>query len=369
MLPRPRQPRLRQGRGGRRAVRRVRARRARALDRRRAVGPRLEADAGRRGALRAADGGRDPALPVHRAGRRRRAALPSGRDDARREPAARADAGRARLLGRRGPLAERVRRRGRDGQDARRVDRRGADRVGRVRLPAVAIPRRLPQPAPRGDRGAGDVPLLLPPPLPVRPGRVGAALAAVVPAQPPAGGGRGVRREVGLRARRVRRAGAAVAAHGRRPARLGLGADAVLRLHRRGAPRDARGRGHHRPLVVREDPDRGARRAGARAVRLRRGVGSAGRQRGLHADARPPRRRDGRHHRHAPRRRRLPHGHGRGRGGDGPRLARGHRAPAAARRRDPRAVRRAGRDRRLGPAGARDAARARPRVRHGRRRR
>ena len=90
VLPRPRQPRLRQAGGRRAAHRRLRAGPARALDRRRAVGPRRQPGRVGHGPLRAAARGRHPPVPVPRGRGRRAPALPPGRDDARRQPAARA---------------------------------------------------------------------------------------------------------------------------------------------------------------------------------------------------------------------------------------------------------------------------------------
>ena len=87
-------------------------------------------------------------------------------------------------------------------------------------------------------------------------GRPGRALAA---ARPHAGPGRGVRRQERLGAARLLPAGTAVAARGRRPARVRLDAAARVRAPGRGAHRLPRAGRHHRHDLVRQDRGRGAR--------------------------------------------------------------------------------------------------------------
>ena len=166
LLPRHRPPGLRAVGGGRRPLRRVRAEPGRALGGRRAVGSRRDDASGRPRAVRPADGGCRAAVPVPRRRRRGRARVPSRRDDTRRQPAARPDARRARVLDGGRALAERVRRRRRDRQDHRRVGHGGRDRVGRARLPGLALRRGAPPSGRAGGRRARDLQVLLPPPLP-----------------------------------------------------------------------------------------------------------------------------------------------------------------------------------------------------------
>ena len=100
VLPRPRQPRLRQERARRHGLRRVRDRSGVALGGRRPLGPRRALAAARLRALRPAHGRGDPPLPVPRRRRGDPARLPPGRDDPRCQPAPRPAAGRPRVLGR-----------------------------------------------------------------------------------------------------------------------------------------------------------------------------------------------------------------------------------------------------------------------------
>ena len=123
-----------------------------ALGGRRALGARRAVAAARLGALRAADGRRDPALPVPRRRRGDPPGLPPGRDDARREPAARAAPGRARLLGRGRAVAQRVRRRRRDRAGDGGLDHGRRPGRGHRAVPGVAVRRR--RIAIRGSRPA-----------------------------------------------------------------------------------------------------------------------------------------------------------------------------------------------------------------------
>ena len=129
VLPRHRQPRLREGREpaacSSAATSRTRSRAGRTACRGSTASEPLPPDHARFQQLMA---GAVAALSVARRRRRDRARLPSRRDDARRQSAARAGAGCARVLAGRRPVAERVRRRRRAGQGARRAgdDRRDA---------------------------------------------------------------------------------------------------------------------------------------------------------------------------------------------------------------------------------------------------
>ncbi len=207
VLPRSRQPHLRQGRERRRPLRRLRAEPGVALARRRAVGARVDDAAAGSRAFPAADGGSRPAVPVPGRRRRDRSRLPPGCDDPRRQPAARADAGRARVLARRGPVAERLRRRRRARQGARgaRDDRPG--RGGRAALPAVALRRAVSRPRLRRRGRAGGLQVLLPAALSVRRLRGGPAAAPQPAARPPTGARRGLRVQERLGARRLLPAG------------------------------------------------------------------------------------------------------------------------------------------------------------------
>ena len=188
--------------------------------------------AGRLRAVRAADGRRDPALPVP--GRRRGdpAGLPPGRDDARREPVAGATPRGSRVLGRGRAVAQRVRRWGRDRPGDGRLDH--GRRPGRRHraVPGVAVQRHVPRSRVRGRAGARDVLGLLPAALSVRRGPGRPAAAAVRAPRPAPGGGRGVRHEGRLGAGRLPRAGSAVAPCRARPGRLRLDAAALVRAGR-----------------------------------------------------------------------------------------------------------------------------------------
>ena len=212
LLPRPGQPRLRQERARRDGLRRVRARPALALGGRRAMGARGAVAAARLGPVRAADGRRDPALPVPRRRGGDPAGLPPRRDDARREPVARATPRGSRVLGRGRAVAQRVRRWGRDRPGDGRLDHDRRSGRGHRAVPGVAVRRHVPRPGVRGRAGARDVLRLLPAPLSVRRGPGGAAAAAVRALRPAPGGGRGVRHEGRLGAGRLSRAGPAAGA-------------------------------------------------------------------------------------------------------------------------------------------------------------
>ena len=215
-----------------------------ALGGRRAVGARRALAAARLRTLRAADGRRDPALPVPRRRRGDPPRLPPGRDDPRREPAARATPGRPRVLGRGGPVAQRVRRWRRDRTGDGRLDHDRRPGRGRRSVPGVAVRRHVPRPDLRGRAGARDVLGLLPAPLPVRrrPGRPPAA--ALGAPRPPPGAGRGLRDQGRLGTGRPARAGAALAASRTRPGGVRLDPAAVARSrHRRGRVRSANGPG------------------------------------------------------------------------------------------------------------------------------
>ena len=269
VLPRHRQPRLRPLRGGRCALRRVRARSRRPLGRRRPVGSRRAGAPSGSRALRPVDGRGRPAVPVPRGRRRGGARLPPGRHDARRQPAAGPHAGHPRLLDGGRPLAERLRRRGRHREDDRRVDDDRRDRARHERPPCVAVRRGVPGARPGRGRRPRGLQVLLPPPLPARHRRVGPAEPPLAAPRQAPGGRRGLRRQERLGARGPPRPGEALAALGSRPARVRLGAAAVVQERGRGARRDPRSRRPDRHDLVRQDRCPGPRRsAPARARRL-----------------------------------------------------------------------------------------------------
>ena len=290
VLPGSRQSRLRQVGGRRDPLRRLRAEPGRALGGRGAVGSRGRAGSTGPRALRAAHGRRRAALPLPARRGRRRAHLPSRRDDPGRQSAPRADARGAGVLDGRRSLAQRLRRRRRPRQDDRRVDLRGRDRARRDRLPRLALRRVVPRSALRAGDGPRGLPLLLPPPLPVRRRRVGQAEAALAPARTAPGSRRGLRDEERVGARGLLRAGEAEPEGRRRPAGVRVHEAALVRAApggARGLPRAGR---DHRHDLVREDRGlRPGRAAPARAGR-RQPDRPAGRERRLHAVPERPRR-------------------------------------------------------------------------------
>ncbi len=331
VLPRSRPPRLRQGGGRRHARRRIRAESARALDRRRAVGPRRQPGRVGHRSLRTAARGRDPPVPVPRGRRRDPPALSPGCDDARRQSAARAGAGRARLLGRRRSVAQRLRGSGRPRQGPGGVDDRRRHRGRRHAVPGVALRAGLPEHRlRRGDRSRG-VQVLLPAALPARHEHGGPRLPAEPAPRVPRGARRGLRHEERLGARRLLRAGPPVAARGGGPARVRLEGAAVPRPARRGAPRDPRPRRHLRPHVVRQDRGLGPGRAGAARAGVRRPHRSPGRACRLHAVPQRRRRDRRRPDRHAAGGGSLPRRDRRGGGRLRSRLARAPRGRRRAR--------------------------------------
>ena len=275
VLPRPRQPRLRQGRGGRDADRRLRARTRPRAGRTASPGTTaaspVESDMDRfapllEGAIR-----RFPFL--ERAGRHP-PALPPGRDDPGR--AIRCSGrcpGVPRVLGRGRPVAQRLRR--------RRRDRAGRSRTGSptASRESTSTPtgrggsaRRT---ATRGSRPAArarDVPLLLPAALPVRRRRVAGRGRRLEPApRPPRRSSApcSARRTAGSApttsspASRWRRSGADQRrSAGREPPWF----DRVAAEEHRAVPRAGR---DHRPDLVRQDRGARARGAGAARARLR----------------------------------------------------------------------------------------------------
>jgi 4-methylaminobutanoate oxidase (formaldehyde-forming) len=116
---------------------------------------------------------------------------------------------------------------------------------------ALAVRPGPPRPGIRRGAGARGLSPLLPPSVPVRSGPVGQAQAAVGAPRPDAGAGRGVRRQERLGAGRARRARDAVAAAGRGPAGVRVGAPAVVRTRRARARRVPRGGRPDRPVLVR----------------------------------------------------------------------------------------------------------------------
>ncbi len=263
MLPRHGQPGLRAQRGGRNALRRLRRRSRLALGGWGAVGAREPVPPSGRGAVPAALAGRDPPLPVPAGRGDGEARLPSRRDDAGRKPLARAHARCAGLLDGGRPLAERLRRRGRNGEDRGRADHHRGVGARRAELSPLALRRALPRSRLHDGGLPRGLPLLLPPPLSARHGRVGKAAAPQSAARPPAGARRGLRDEERLGAGRLFPTGPGVATRGRRPARVRLDGAAVSRSARRRAPRLPRARRDHRHDVLREDRGLWARRLGA----------------------------------------------------------------------------------------------------------
>ena len=177
---------------------------------RRALGSRRDLHGARLGALPAADGGRDPALPVPRRRRGRPPRLPPRRDDAQRKPVDRPDAGRARLLGRGGVVAERVRGRGRDRASGRALDGRWRSRRRHRAVPGVAIRRHVSRSQVRGGSRSRDLRRLLPPALSVRRRRRGPSAPTLGAAPAARAGGRRLRHEGRLGARGPPSAGADV---------------------------------------------------------------------------------------------------------------------------------------------------------------
>ena len=280
------------------------------------VGARGAVAAARLGAVRAADGRRDPALPVPRRRRGDPAGLPPGRDDARREPAARAAARGSRVLGRGRAVAQRVRGRWRDRPGDGRLDH--GRRPGRRHraVPGVAVRRHVPRSGVRGRARPRDVLRLLPPALPVRRGRGRAAAAAVRAPRPAPGGRRGLRHEGRLGAGRLPRAGPAVAACRARPGRrtAGRGRPGSSGCARRRGP-SASGPGSSTSASFGKIAVEGPGALGAAPARQRERYRPAGRERRLHPVVRRARRDGRRRDRHAPRRRPVP-------GRDGRRLRR-----------------------------------------------
>ena len=268
--------------------------------------------AARLGALPAADGGRDPALPVPRRRRGGPPGLPSRRDDARREPAPRADAGRPRLLGRRRAVAERVRGRGRDRPGDGRLDHGGRPRRRHRAVPGVAV-RATRTAIPGSSAGlaretyADYYRLRFPYDADVagRPRRLSALHGRLQEAR------RRVRHEGRLGARRPTTTRAALAA--RRAAtrrRYGWTTAALVRAGGGGASgRPRAGRASSTSArSARSTVDR-AGRAGAAPARRRERRRPAGRQRRLHAVPRRAWRDRRRRHRRPPRRRPVPRRH------------------------------------------------------------
>ena len=234
-------------------------------------------------ALRAAHGRRRAALPLPARCGRRRAHLPSRRDDPGRQSAPRADARDTGVLDRRRSLAQRLRRRRRPRQDGRRVDLRGRDRARRDRLPRLALRRAVPRSALRAGDGPRGLPLLLPPPLPVRCRRMGQAEAALAPARTAPGSRRGLRDEERVGARGLLRAGKAEPEGRRRPAGVRIHEAALVRAASRGARGLPRARRDHRHDLVREDRGLGPGRVALARAGGRQPDRQAGRERRLHA--------------------------------------------------------------------------------------
>ena len=167
VLSRSGQPGLRQERARRDGVRRVRDGPAITLGGRRAVGARSAVAAARLGAVLAADGRRDPSLPVPRRCGGHPPGVSPGRDDPRCRSIAWATPRGPRVLGRGRALAQRVRRRRWDRPGDGRLDhRRGSGRGCRA-VPSVAVRRRLPGSGVCGRSGPRDVRRLLPAPISV----------------------------------------------------------------------------------------------------------------------------------------------------------------------------------------------------------
>ena len=97
---------------------------------------------------------------------------------------------------------------------------------------AVALRRVVPRSALRAGDGPRGLPLLLPPPLPVRRRRVGQAEAALAPARTAPGSRRCLRDEERVGARGLLRAGRAEPAGRRRPAGVRVHEAAVVRAAR-----------------------------------------------------------------------------------------------------------------------------------------
>ncbi len=231
-----------------------------ALGGRRAVGARGALAAARLRALRAADGRRDPALPVPRRRRGDPARLPPGRDDARRQPAARAAARASAGSGSRPGC--------RSTGSAVAAASAGAGRLdhdrrpgGRHRaVPGVAVRRRLPRPGVRGRARARDV--------------LATTTGCATRTTPTSPAGRGAsRRSMGGSRRPAPSSGRRPAGNGpTTTSRDGRG-DAPGATRRRGAGPSRRGSiaccdevaavreraGHHRPELVRQDRRRRAR--------------------------------------------------------------------------------------------------------------
>ena len=219
----------------------------------------------------------------------------------------------------------------------------------------MAVRRGVPGARPGRGRRPRGLQVLLPPPLPARHRRVGPAeppLAA--PRQAPGSRG-GVRRQERLGARGPPRPGEALAALGSRPARVRLGAAAVVQERGRGARRDPRSRRPDRHDLVRQDRCPGPRRsAPARTRRLQPDRPRSG-KRHLHAVPERRRRDRRRRDRDAARRGPVPRRDRRGRRRLGPRLAAGERRPRGRPGRAARREHRPGGHRDVGPGGPRGA--------------
>ena len=264
LLPRPRQPRVRQERAGRDALRRLRARSGQPLGGRRALGACGPVAAARLRALRPADGRGDPALPVPGRCGGHPAGLPSRRDDARRQPARSGRCPGSAASG--SPPACRSTDSAGGGGIGRAlagwITSRGPGRRHRT-LPGRPFRGDLPRSGLLGRPGPRDLLGLLPAALSVRrrPGRP--AAPAVGAPRPPPGARRGLRDEGRLGATRPSPAGPAVATGRSRPGRLGLDPAALVRAGGRRGPGRSRAGRPDRPELVRQD--RGRRPGRARA--------------------------------------------------------------------------------------------------------
>ncbi len=283
VLPRPRQPRLRQERERRHAVRRLRAEPGRRAGRTACRGSTARASrAGRHRALRAADGRRDPALPVPRRCRGDPARLPSGRDDPGRRTRCSA---RCRACGgfwvAAGLSLNGFGGAGGIGRALAELDDRAATpRSTSARTGPWRFGRHVPRPGrsrPAWPARTYRYYYRLRYPLRLRPGRPAAAAVARCTDGSRSSARCSARRTAGS-GPTTSRPGGRGGAPARTSARFGWTRppwfERVAAEHR-GVPRAGR---DHRPQLVRQDRGRGTGRAGAARARLRQPDRPAGRQ-------------------------------------------------------------------------------------------
>ena len=228
VLPRSRQPRLRQRRARRGPVRRLRGGSARALDRRCALGSRVALAPAGSGAVRTVDAGRHQAVPVPGEAEVLKLVCHPDAMTPDANPLLGPFPGVPGFCSRGGPVAERLRGRGRDRQGDRRVGHRRRDRARRQPYRAWRFGRRTATRCSRPSRRARPTATTTCSAIRST-GRVGPPQADRAAALAAAGARLRLRREERLGAGRLPRAGEAVAAGRRRSAGLRMDRATVVR--------------------------------------------------------------------------------------------------------------------------------------------